>query len=269
MTSQPPDSDESVEETLRNERWALLERLTRALEPVMIALAAVWIVLLVTDLLNSGLPRSLDVLVWAIWIIFGADFLAKLLIAPSRLEFLRKNWLTALSLALPALRVFRVVAAFRALRAVRVVRSVGLLRVVTSLNRGLSALGRTAERRGVGYLVAATALVVFVGAAAMSYFETAESGAGAAAASFRNYGDALWWTANTMTTGPVEQPRTPEGRVFGWLLSLWGLGVFGYLTAILASHFVGTDQALAPSPRPSPPEAEREDEGVASRSPEP
>ncbi len=60
---------------------------------------------------------------------------------------------------------------------------------------------------------------------------------------FDNYGDALWWTANTMTTGPVEAPRTPEGRLFGWLLSVYGLGVFGYLTAILASHFVGADQA--------------------------
>lgn len=252
MTPTRPDAQGSIEEALRHERWALIERLTRLFEPVMVALAAVWLVLLVTDLLNSGLPRSLDVLMWAIWILFGTDFLAKLLIAPSRLGFLRKNWLTALSLALPALRIIRVVAAFRFLRAVRVVRSVGLLRVVTSLNRGLSALGRTAERRGVGYLVAATALVIFVGAAAMSYFETGDQSSSASAATFRDYGDALWWTANTMTTGPVEQPRTPEGRLFGWLLSVWGLGVFGYLTAILASHFVGTDRTNSPGQPESP-----------------
>jgi hypothetical protein len=29
--------------------------------------------------------------------------------------------------------------------------------------------------------------------------------------------------------------------MFGWLLSVYGLAVFGYLTAILASHFVGQD----------------------------
>jgi hypothetical protein len=31
-------------------------------------------------------------------------------------------------------------------------------------------------------------------------------------------------------------PSRGEGRLLGWLLSLYGLGVFGYLTATLASH---------------------------------
>lgn len=245
MTTKPPTPPDVVDGTLREERWALLERLTKALEPLMVALAAVWIALLVVDLLNSGLPRSLSVLVWAIWIVFGLDFLAKLLIAPAKIAFLRKNWLTALSLALPAFRIFRLAAAFRFLRAARVARSVGLLRVITSLNRGLAAIGRTAQRRGVGYLMAVTALVLVVGAAAMTYFEASDAvGADPGATTvFDDYGDALWWTANTMTTGPVEQPRTPEGRLFGWLLSVYGLGVFGYLTATLASHFIGADQA--------------------------
>lgn len=244
MTTERPPQPDALDATLREERWALLERVTKALEPVMVALAAVWIALLVVDLLNAGLPRSLDVVVWAIWIVFGLDFLARLIIAPAKIAFLRRNWLTALSLALPALRIFRLAAAFRFLRAARVARSVGLLRVVTSLNRGLAAIGRTAQRRGVGYLVAVTALVIVVGAAAMTYFEASDAvGAGAGTTAFDNYGDALWWTANTMTTGPVEAPRTPEGRLFGWLLSVYGLGVFGYLTAILASHFVGADQA--------------------------
>lgn len=236
----------AVDATLREERWALLARVTRTLEPAMVVLSALWIALLVAELVRGDLPRSLEILVWAIWVVFGVDFALRLLIAPSRLAFLRQNWLNALSLILPAFRIFRLVAAFRFLRAARVARSVGLLRVVTSLNRGLAALGRTAQRRGVGYVVAATALVIVVGAAAMSYFEsgaTGEVGPTPAATAFDDYGEALWWTANTMTTGPVEAPRTPEGRLFGWLLSVYGLAVFGYLTAILASHFIEEDQA--------------------------
>jgi len=243
---------DGVEEALRTERWALLERVSRTLEPVMVALSAAWIALLVGELLNRGLPRSLDILVWVIWAIFIADFGAKLAIAPERIAFLRGNWLTLVSLFLPALRILRIAAAFRFLRAARVVRSVGLLRVVTSLNRGLGALGRTAQRRGLGFVVAATALVVVVGSAGMLFFEAPEavgsdaSGAGAAASSvtgsFRDYGSALWWTASTMTTGAPVEPRTAEGRLLGWLLSVYGLAIFGYLTAILASHFVGQDQ---------------------------
>lgn len=207
----------------------------------MVALSAMWIALLVVDLANDGLPRSLDVLMWAIWLIFGVDFAVKLLIAPERVRFLRGNWLTALSLVLPALRILRLAAAFRFLRLTRVARSVGLLRVVTSLNRGLAALGRTAKRRGIGYMVATTGLVLIVGAAAMSYFETSDAPP-VSGSTFEDFGEALWWTANTMTTGPNEEPRTVEGRVFGWLLSVYGLAAFGYLTAILASHFVTSDQ---------------------------
>ncbi len=246
MTDDVPGADLDVAAALRDERWGLLSRVTRTLEPVMVALSAVWITLLVADLVNRGLPRSLEVLVWAIWLVFGIDFLIKLLIAPSKIAYVKSNWLTVLSLILPAFRILRVASALRFLRAARVARSVGLLRVVTSLNRGLGALGRTAERRGVRYVVAATALVIVVGAAAMSFFEapdgpsTAEPGAPDSA--FEDYGSALWWTANTMTTGPTAEPRTAEGRLFGWLLSVYGLAVFGYLTAILASHFVGQDQ---------------------------
>ena len=207
----------------------------------MVALSAIWIALLVVEFANASLPRSLEVVVWAIWLVFGVDFAIKLLIAPDRIRFLRGNWLTVLSLVLPAFRILRVASAFRFLRLARVARSVGLLRVVTSLNRGLAALGRTAKRRGIGYMVAATGLVLIVGAAAMSYFEVTDAATGLDSA-FNDYGEALWWTANTMTTGPIEQPRTAEGRLVGWLLSVYGLGAFGYLTAILASHFVTSDQ---------------------------
>ncbi len=252
MTSHEPLPDRAgdavasdVDGVLRAERWALLARVTRTLEPVMVALSAAWIALLIADLANQGLPRSLEVLVWVIWGIFAVDFALKLLIAPSRSTYLKRNWLTVLSLVLPAFRVLRIATAFRVLRAARVARSVGLLRVVTSLNRGLGALGRTAQRRGFGYVVAATALVMIVGAAAMSYLEASPAAAGGAESfvdtAFDDYGEALWWTANTMTTGPTAMPRTPEARLFGWLLSVYGLAVFGYLTAILASHFVGQD----------------------------
>ena len=39
----------------------------------------------------------------------------------------------------------------------------------------------------------------------------------------------------------MKTPRTTEGRVLTFLLSLYGLGVLGYITATLASFFVGRD----------------------------
>ncbi len=61
-------------------------------------------------------------------------------------------------------------------------------------------------------------------------------------APIRDYGDAVWWTAYAMTTGATSQPVTGEGKLLGWLLSLYGLAVFGYLTATLASHFIGRER---------------------------
>jgi voltage-gated potassium channel len=57
------------------------------------------------------------------------------------------------------------------------------------------------------------------------------------------FADAFWWTAYAMSTGAPSVPQSGEGRLLGWVLSLYGLAVFGYLTATLASHFIGRDSA--------------------------
>ena len=41
--------------------------------------------------------------------------------------------------------------------------------------------------------------------------------------------------------GSEYWPQTAEGRVLCFLLSLYGFAVFGYVTAVLASFFVGRD----------------------------
>lgn len=240
----PPDtSAQHVEHAVRQERETLLGQVHDALDGFMVALSGAWIALLVAELVAGSLPRSLDVAVWVIWGIFVAHFVLEFSIAPHKRRYLRENWLSVLSLALPALRIVRVFSALRVLRAARVVRSVGLLRILTSVNRGLASLRATAARRGLGYVLGATALVMLVGSAGMASFESpaALAADGSAARPLDGFGDALWWTAFAMTTGATSQPGTGEGRHLGWLLSLYGLGVFGYLTAMLASHFVGRE----------------------------
>jgi voltage-gated potassium channel len=238
---------EDPQDSLRRERLSLLEQVSSALDGPMILLSAAWIALLIAELV-VGLPRSLEVAVWAIWGIFIIDFLLEFTIAPLKLRYLRTQWLTVLSLILPAFRIFRLAAGLRFLATLRFVRTIGLLQLITSVNRGLSSLRLTAARRGVPYVFAASALVLVVGGAGMAFFEApgSLSIAGAARASpspLQDYGDALWWTAHTMTTGAPREAATGEGKLLGWLLSLYGLVIFGYLTATLASHFVGRDRA--------------------------
>ena len=164
------------------------------------------------------------------------DFAVRLLISPDKLGYLRNNWFTAVALILPALRVLRIVRFARMLRTVRAARSLRLLRIVTSLNRGMKALSASFGRRGFGYVAALSGIVLFAGAGGMFAFENEVEGG------LRSYGEALWWTAMLLTSiGSEYWPQTAEGRVLCFLLSLYGFAVFGYVTAALASFFIGRD----------------------------
>lgn len=223
---------------IRRQRLQLLRRLDAAMEWPMLLLGLAWLGLLVYELVR-GESRTLEALGIAIWVVFILDFLLKLVLAPDKGHFFRSNWLTVLALVLPALRAFRIVRAVRAVRAARAVRGLRLARVLTSLNRGMRALGSTMRRRGFGYVTALSLAVAFVGAAGMQAFES-----GAPGGRLDSYGEALWWTAMILTTmGSESWPQTPEGRLLCLVLSLYAFAVFGYVTATLATFFIGRDAA--------------------------
>lgn len=221
-------------QALEHERLELLQRVEDWLEVPMLVLGFVWLALLIAEFV-WGMSSLFEGLGTVIWIVFLLDFALKLTLAPHKLRYLRNNALTLVALLIPALRVFRIARAVRVLRLARTARGLRLVRVVTSLNRGMRALGAAMGRRGFGYVVLLTLLVTFAGAAGMLAFEREVGG-------LENYGSALWWTAMIMLTlGSDYWPQTAEGRVLCILLSLYAFGIFGYVTAFLASFFVGRD----------------------------
>lgn len=234
-TNEKPDAESAEEEELQRERYELLQRLEGWLETPMLVLAFVWLVLLILELVR-GESQLFYFFGTIIWVIFIVDFVVKLVLAPGKVAYFKTNWLTAVALLLPALRIFRITRVIRLLRVARAGRSLRLVRVVSSLNRGMKALGASLSRRGFGYVIALTLLVTFAGAAGMYALENEASGGP------NSYGDSLWWTAMIMTTmGSGYWPQTAEGRVLCVFLSLYAFGVFGYVTAALATFFVGRD----------------------------
>jgi voltage-gated potassium channel len=223
------------EQQLGIERESLLEQIEEMLETPMVVLGVVWLALLVVDLV-WGLRPLLAGFMTLIWGIFVFDFLLRFWLAPRKLVFLRRNWLAAISLALPAFRAFRVIQAIRVARAG--VRGARLISIVGSTSRGMGALQRSMRRHGFGYVVALTGLVTLVGGAGMYAFE----GALVVHGGLASYGEALWWTAMIMTTlGSQYAPQTVEGRLLTLLLAVYAFAVFGYFTAALASYLVGRD----------------------------
>ncbi|MEX2179806.1 MAG: ion transporter [Gemmatimonadaceae bacterium] len=218
---------------LERERHRLLTRIDRALETPMAVLGFVWVVLIVLDLLGRLSPLF-SRLTYVIWALFILQFVVELIIAPRKRRYLRRQWITAISLLAPA---FRLLSVFRLGRALAVMRGARLVRVVGGANRGMRALGRVMERRGFGYVLLLTLVVALAGAAGIYAFER-----DVANARFESFGTAFWWTAMTLTTmGTDHFPVTPEGRLLTLLLAVYGFAVFGYVTATVASYFVARD----------------------------
>jgi voltage-gated potassium channel len=225
-----------------HERLELQERLAAWLDLPLTALAFVMLGLLVAQLLlplGPAWQARVGQAQTAIWAIFVADFLLELLLAPSKGRYLRRNWLVAVSVVLPAFRTLRVLHVARALR------GISLLRLLTTLNRGGRALEHVVRRGQLGYVLGLTVLVTLAGAAGAYFFELGEPNA-----LIRTPGDALWWAATLITT--VNSPLavvTLEGRVIGLLLRVYALGVSGYVTAVIAVQLFGLgqqDQAIDP-----------------------
>ena len=169
----------------------------------------------------------------AIWVIFAADFVFELSLAPSKINYLKHNWPTAISVLLPMFGALRV------LRAAQLLRGFSLIRLLLTMNRGTRALGRVVRRGQLGYVVALTVIVATAGGAGAFYFERGQPGA-----SIHSIWDGLWWAVTLVTTiNSGLNVNTLEGRIIGILIRLFALGATGYLTAVIAAYLVGKQKA--------------------------
>lgn len=205
-----PEQDRAV--------WAeeLLDRLT----PVMSALGILFLLVVLGEQFaeqNSGLSLSLTVAGWVLWATFVAEFVARVVVSPDTGRFLKRNWWQVLFLALPFLRVLRLVRAVRYLRAGRVLSSA--VRSSRSAQRVLS--GR------VAWLGAISAIVVLGSSQLLFEF-----------GSFDSYADALHAAALSTVAGqPLGQPDW-FAKVLEVLLGAYSVVVFATLAGSLGAFFL-------------------------------
>lgn len=166
--------------------------------------------------LPLGLRRTLSTVVTLTWVLLTGEFVVRLLLARDRWAFLRHHPLDLAAAVLPVLRPLR------------------LLRLLSLLSL-LDRVGRGSLRGRVGlYVGASVTLIVFTASLAVLDAERGASGP------IQTYGDALWWSVETVTTVGYGDmyPVTTTGRVVAGLLMLAGIGVLGTVTAGIASWLV-------------------------------
>lgn len=202
------------------EQWAeeLLDRLT----PAMSALGFVFLLVVLGEQLareNSALSTGLTVVSWSLWAVFAAEFTARLVVAPYKRRFWRRNWWQLAFLVLPFLRFLRLVRAVRFLRTGRVLSS-----AVRSSRSARSVLGGR-----VGWLASVSAIAVLGSSQLLYEF-----------ADYERYGDALHAAALATVTG---EPLAQDGgfaRIFEVVLAVFSVVVFATLAGSLGAYFLET-----------------------------
>lgn len=198
-------------------RRQLWERKTN---PLMIALALSFLAVYAVQVLDvAPTPLTQRLITWGdigIWAAFVVDYGIRVRLSSDRWRFVRTHPIDLIAILLPP---------FRPLRA---------LRAAPMLIGGLNRARLTRARLAV-FVGTTSILVIFLCSLA---FLDAERGA--PDAKVAGYGDALWWAAVTVTTvgyGDVY-PVTTEGRIVGFLLMAFGIGLISFAIGTATSWVV-------------------------------
>ncbi len=212
---------------MKNSRQELAEVVGARLDPAMSALGIIFALIVLIETVSKpagAVGRILGVVGWVLWAIFVIEFLARMVIAPSKSRFLRKNWWQVAFLLVPFLRVFRLMRIARLSRAGR---------VLSSSVRASRSAGRALTSR-VGWLLSVTVIVVLASSQILYEF-----------ADFPSYGEALYQTAMTAITGNGLTARSGITRIFSLALAVYSVVVFASLAAILGSFFMAARDGKA------------------------
>jgi len=216
---------------------SFLTALPRKLELPMLLLSFVWFLVIITELVNGENPILLS-LGTVLWVLFVIYFGLRLAIVPKRGTFLKRNWLFVLAILVPVLRFFPFLQSFPLARALTATFGMQVIWMFASADQGLRSLRRTMGRRGTGYALTLTAVVILAGSAGMLHFESDSPDP----QGIHNYPKALWWTAMQITNiGSGYRPVSLGGHVLCLGISIFAVAIFGYLTAVFAAFFIGRD----------------------------
>jgi voltage-gated potassium channel len=208
---------------------------SKELGPFQLALFVLSVILLVAlgiELL-APIPAEVRRLVFfidtAICGLLFVDFWWRFAHAPSKRRFMRWGWLDLIA-SIPA------VEALRWGRLFRIVRVIRLVVAFRSFRRLAEQLVGSRRQTGIASVMMLTVLIVSFASIGVLLAETDPL------SNIKTAEDALWWSMTTITTvGYGDRfPVTDIGRLIASILMVCGIGLFGTLSGVAASFFLGT-----------------------------
>ncbi|MBL9199127.1 MAG: ion transporter [Opitutaceae bacterium] len=159
---------------------------------------------------------------------FFCDFVIRYRRAESKLAFMKWGWIDLLA-SVPNVGFLRLGRFVRVLVVIRLIRGIG------TLHRFLALMKVTRRRGGAATVALVMFLVVTFASTGILLAETSPN------SNIKTAGDAVWWSVTTITTVGYgdRYPVTAAGRVIAMFLMFSGVGLFGALSGIIASNFLG------------------------------
>lgn len=204
------------------QRWEKRAEVPLLLLALAFLVAYAWPVL--DPRLDADLRTLLEVASWTVWAAFVVDFATRLYLSQDRRDYAVSHWYDVALIVLPMLRPLRLLR---------------LLAFARVLNR--SAAGSLVGK--VSSYVAGTA-VMALGLGALAVLDAEQDASGS---NITTFGDALWWSATTVTTVGYGDlfPVTTTGRFVAVALMLVGIACIGAITAGVAAWLVAQVEADA------------------------
>lgn len=199
------------------EREGLAESIAARMDLPMTAAGAIFLLLVAAETISSPSGTIGTVFAWLgwfLWALFVAEFVLRLVVAPSAWSYFKRNWWQLVFLAVPALRFLR---ALQALKAVRLGRMGRVGRVLSSAVRSGRSAGRRLSSRLLT-LTVVTAIVILT--ASQILFELG---------AYDDYGEALYRTTLATIGGEPLFATAGAARIVEIILVMYSVVIFATL----------------------------------------
>ena len=165
---------------------------------------------------------------WVVWLFFVTETVLLSFLVRDKRRYLLGNWVNLLIIAVGVPLLWNNQPYAGALRTLRLLLLVGILFEMSSTIRQML------SRNDLGLTLFVALIIIVMAGTSMAAIDPA----------IETFWDGIWWAWVTVTTVGYGDlvPESPQGKVFGGLLMVLGLGLFSLITASFSAFLITREE---------------------------